>query len=538
MSRSDATRMANGETRRTLTQVADLMKSYSRNTARTAGLAGLLLALPLAAVVQGCTDLKETPLSSITPANYYSNEAEVMSGVASVYAQLRGTVDDYYNVSEISTDEMVVPTRGQDWYDNGQWLDLHRQTWTPNSPATGSLINGAYNTLFTGVARANTVLDALNRVQIADQKTVVAEVRTLRALYYYMLMDLFGGVPIVTDIEVKPRARATRAEVFSFIEKELNESRPDLPASWSADQGGRMTKGAADAILASMYLNAQVFTGTVTAAGLQPGQAKWAEAAAAADRILNSGQYSLATNWRSNFTATNASSPENILVIKFLNSTDLGLNFPMRVLHYNQYTPSPWNGFATLAETYNAFDANDQRRQIFLIGPQVNQETGLPVTDRAGTPLSFTLTINDVTQAKENEGARILKWPIDPAHVAQFNGNDYAWFRLAEIMLIKAEALNEQGQGGALAIINQLRARVNAPQYTGTYTQAQMRAMIFNERLLELTAEGKRRQDMIRAGTYTSAFSYKTQQPAYKVLMPIPQTQMQTNPLLEQNPGY
>ena len=501
---------------------------------------GLLLVLPLPFSMQGCTDLKETPLSSITPSNYYNNEAEVMSGVASVYAQLRGTTDDYYNVSEISTDEMVVPTRGQDWYDNGQWLDLHRQTWTPNSPATGSLINGAYNTLFTGVARANTVLDALNHVTLADQKAVVAEVRTLRALYYYMLMDLFGGVPIVTDIDVKPRPRATRAEVFAFIEKELNEARTDLPAKWSTDQAGRMTKGAADAILASMYINAQVFTGTVTAAGLQPGQAKWAEAQAAADRILNSGQYSLATNWRSNFTASNSLSPENILVVKFTNANDLGLNFAMRVLHYSQFTPSPWNGFATLAETYNAFDPNDQRRQIFLIGPQVNQETGLPVTERGGTTqLNFTLTINDVTQATEGEGARILKWPIDPAHVAQNNGNDYAWFRLAEIMLIKAEALNEQGQpAAALPIINQLRVRVNAPLYTGTYTQTQMRAMIYNERLLELTAEGKRRQDMIRAGTFTQAFSYKTQEPAYKILMPIPQTQMQTNPLLTQNPGY
>ncbi|NUO62061.1 MAG: RagB/SusD family nutrient uptake outer membrane protein [Gemmatimonadaceae bacterium] len=516
-----------------------MRKSPLKNTARAAWVVGLMLVLPLPFSMQGCTDLKETPLSSITPANYYRNEAEVMSGVASVYAQLRGTTDDYYNVSEISTDEMVVPTRGQDWYDNGQWLDLHRQTWTPNSPATGSLINGAYNTLFTGVARANTVLDAMSRVTIADQKQVIAEVRTLRALYYYMLMDLFGGVPIVTDVDVKPRARATRAEVFSFIESELNAARTDLPVSWSADQSGRMTKGAADAILASMYLNARVFTGTVTTAGLQPGAAKWAEAAAAADRILNSGAYSLATNWRSNFTATNSTSPENILVVKFTNSNDLGLNFPMRVLHYNQFTPSPWNGFATLAETYNAFDAADQRRQIFLIGPQVNLESGLPVTDRAGAPLSFTLTINDVTQAKENEGARILQWPIDPGHVAQNNGNDYAWFRLAEIMLIKAEALNEQGQPmAALPIINQLRARVSAPTYSGTYDQTQMRAMIFNERLLELTAEGKRRQDMIRAGTYTSAFSYKTQEPAYKVLMPIPQTQMQTNPLLQQNPGY
>ena len=526
MSRSDA--------HSPTTAATDMTTSRLRRTARLVGLLGAFCLLPY-----GCTDLKETPLSSITPENYYTNEAEIMSGVSSVYAQLRGTVDDYYNISEISTDEMVVPTRGQDWYDNGQWLDLHRQTWTPNSPAAGSLINGAYNTLFTGIARANTVLDALTRVQIADQKAVTAEVRTLRAFYYYMLMDLFGGVPIVTDPAVKSRPRATRAETFAFIEKELHEARADLPAAWPADQSGRITKGAADAILASMYINARVFTGTPTASGITLGAARWDSAGIVADRIRNSGQYRLATNWRSNFTADNSTSPENILVVKFTNANDLGLNFAMRVLHYNQFTPSPWNGFATLAETYNAFDANDQRRQIFLVGQQVNQETGQPVNDRSGAPLKFTVTINNVEQATEGEGARILKWPIDPNHVAQNNGNDYAWFRYAEVLLIKAEAANEQGdQATPIVLIDSLRARVGAPLITGPLTQAQARDAIFKERLLELTGEGKRRQDMIRAGTYTNAFSFKTTQPAYKVLLPIPQVQLQTNPDLTQNPGY
>ena len=131
----------------------------------------------------------------------------MIGGLASVYAQLRSTVDDYYDLSEISTDEMIVPTRGGDWYDNGQWIDVHRQTWGANSPAAGSLINGAWVDLFQGVARANIVLNALNNgaVTFPDKPKVVAELRTLRAFYYFLLMDIFGGVPVVTDIAIMPR---------------------------------------------------------------------------------------------------------------------------------------------------------------------------------------------------------------------------------------------------------------------------------------------------------------------------------------------
>jgi hypothetical protein len=330
--------------------------------------AGAFILLILA---PACTDLTEVPSSAITPDNFYRNEDEVIGGLASVYAQLRATVWSYYNLAEISSDEMIVPTRGSDWYDNGTWLDVHRQTFTPNSPAGLDNINGAWSDLFQGVARANVVLAGLQSVSFASKPVVVAELRTLRAFYYYLLMDLFGGVPIVTDVEIKPRAQNTRAEVFKFVEDELTAARPDLPATWSSDMNGRLTKGAADAILASLYLNAQVFTGTVSATGLAKGGARWQDAVTAADRVL-SGPYTLASNWRQNFTADNNNSPEIIFAVKFVAVSDLGLNFLMRALHYSQFTPSPWNGFSSLAETYFAFDSSDIRKQIFLAGYQVN----------------------------------------------------------------------------------------------------------------------------------------------------------------------
>lgn len=518
---------------------------------------GAASALAMLLIAPACTDLTEVPQSSITPSNFYRNEIEAIGGLASVYAGLRNFNEEYYNVSEVSTDEIIVPTRGTDWYDNGKWLDIHRQTWTANSPGALDNMNGAWNQMFNGVARANVVLDAMQRVNFGTKATIVAELRVLRALYYFGLMDLFGGVPIVcpeTDnpvchgIEIEARPRNTRAEVFNFIESELIAARPDLPVSWDASMNGRITQGAVDALLASLYLNAEVFTGTVTTAGLQKGTPRWQDAITAADRVLNSGNYSLSTNWRSNFTANNGNSPEAILVVKYLNQPGLGLHHVMTLLHYNQYSggTTPWNGFSTIADTYNAFDPADQRRIIFLAGPQVNQVTGLPATDRAGNPLFFDPNIPNDAQTGEANGVRILKWPVDPAHVDQENGNDYAIYRLAEMYLIKAEALNELSAANgpaAVALINTVRARVFSPPkpLATTLTQQQIRDAILNERLFELTAESKRRQDLIRMGKYNMPWAFKSTASLtepYRVLMPIPLTQLGTNPQLEQNPGY
>jgi len=510
--------------------------------------------IALCALAPACTDLTEVPQSAITPENFYRNADEAIGGLASVYAQLRATNDDYYDISEVSTDEMIVPTRGQDWYDNGQWLDVHRQTFTPNSSGGLQLINGAWVNLFIGVARANVVLNGIQNTSFTGKATMVAELRVLRAFYYYLLMDAFGGVPIVTEATIAQRPQNTRAEVFAFIEKELKEARPDLPAKWSADMNGRVTQGAVDAMLASLYLNAQVFTGTVTATGLQPGTQRWQDALTAANAVINSGNYTLATDanqsctpagcgWRKNFTADNNLSPEIIFAVKYVAVTDIGNNFLMRALHYNQYSgpEAPWNGFSTIADTYNAFDPADRRTQIFLAGPQVNLVTGQPATDRQGNPLNFDPNIPDVTSATEGQGVRIDKWPVDPNHVARNNGNDYAWFRLGEMYLIRAEAENELGQtAAAIADLNLVRSRVfSPPKPTTAVTQAQVRDAILAERLFELTWEGKRRTDLIRAGKFTSGTWYaKTVNAPYKVLFPIPQTQIETNPLLVQNPGY
>ncbi|HVH08993.1 MAG TPA: RagB/SusD family nutrient uptake outer membrane protein, partial [Gemmatimonadales bacterium] len=296
------------------------MKRSFVNKTLAIGAAGLcaVLLVPL----QGCTNLDEIPPSAVSPGNFFQNEAQVLAGLAGVYAQLRGTLDDYYDVSEISTDEMVVPTRGSDWYDGGEWLDLHRQTWTPSSPAALSLLNGAYNTAMGGVARANVMLEQIPKVTpLPDAAVITGEVRTLRAFYYYLLMDLFGGVPVATTTDLQSRARVSRDSLFRFIESELLGARTALPAKWDAANKGRITKGAVDAMLANMYLNAGVFKKDAPGAGanqINPaayntchnvavsGSSDACQAASdRVDSILNSGVYTLADSFPQPFRYDN-----------------------------------------------------------------------------------------------------------------------------------------------------------------------------------------------------------------------------------------
>jgi hypothetical protein len=513
--------------------------SYTKSI-RRAGLRALLLA-PILALVPACTDLTEVPNDALTPDNAFRSEDEILAGIASVYAALRDPMWGYYNLSEITTDEMVVPTRGSDWYDNGRWLEIYRQTWTAGSGSALDDMNGIWNALFGGVARSNLMISVIEKAGGAQKDVTLAELRTLRAWFYYMLMDLFGGVPLVTTTEVAQNPRASRDSIFKFIEAELNAARTLLPDKRSATQYGRVTRGAANAILASLYLNAEVFTGTVTTAGLTKGQARWQQAIDAADRVINSGNYSLATDWKSNFSPTNESSPENIFVVVHTNLPGLGMSLPMRTLHYNHLSLTPWNGFATIAETYNAFDPADKRRDMFLIGQQYSFNTGLPITDRAGNPLILSVDIANVEQAKENEGPRFNKFPPLPsAPAGDAMPNDFPWFRLAEMYLIKAEAQNELGQTpAALQLVNLVRARqFNPPKPLAGLSQSQLRAAILNERLFEFLAEAKRRQDLIRNGHFTDARRFKSQREAYRILFPVPATQIQANPLLTQNPGY
>jgi hypothetical protein len=191
---------------------------------------------------QNCTSLTEVPHDALTPEIAFKTDQEILAGVAGVYAGLRPIEwVGYLTLQDITTDASIVPTRGNDWYDNGQWLDLHRQTWTANSAGTLAFIDGAWNDLFSGVAKANLMIDVIEKSGLvqARKDSTLAELKTLRAWYYYMLQDMFGGVPLVVTTELKQYPRVGRDSIFKFLERELLASRANLPVKWPAGSYGR-----------------------------------------------------------------------------------------------------------------------------------------------------------------------------------------------------------------------------------------------------------------------------------------------------------
>lgn len=479
-------------------------------------------------LLAGCRNLDESPTSAVTPDNFYQTEGELTAAVVPVYASLKGfSWGDPMTLQEVASDEIYVPQRGGDWGDNNVWKDVYRHEWKP----TLGFINGAWTSCYQGVARANSVLESLQSSSSTSTLVprYIAQVKVLRAYYYWWLMDLFGGVPIVTAAATdpdNPPEQNTRQEVYDFVISEITSSLPDLTDAFDPYI---VTKGAANAILATVYLNAEVYTGTP----------RWSECIAACDAVINSGHYTLLSNVADNFDIDNEGNFETIWAVGHEHLSGVGFNRHMASLHYNQLPQTPWNGWSVVSDFYNKYDEDDARRDLLLEGPQLvlaGPNAGLPALDRQGAPLVFTVEVGNLDAASEGEGVRVLKWNIDPSQSGGDAGNDFAIYRYSTILLTKAEALLMQGDaGGALDLVNQVRARAFEPdEPLGSVT----RDDILNERGFELFWENTRRQDLIRTGHFEDSWPFKTDSNPIRRIYPIPQIQLDANPNLVQNTGY
>ena len=488
----------------------------------------LMSMLVVSLLFWSCRNLDENPVSQVTPDNFFQTEGELLAGVIPVYESARTWKwGEATHLQEVTSDEIFVPTRGADWDDDGNWRRLQLHTWTPADVK----MNQAYEALFKGVARANAVLEVLEQTTSESPlvPTFSAEARFLRALFYWWLMDLFGNVPIVTktlQIGELPEQN-TRQEVFDFVVQEINAALPDLEDV--APSFGRATKGAANALLATVYLNAEVYTGT----------ARWNETVQASDAVINSGMYALMPTYSAVFALENEgpANAENIFVVANLPQGGVGFERQQATLHYNQITQgsTPWNGFSVLADFFNKYDQDDDRFDVLLVGPQVildGPNAGEPAFDRQGNRLDF-LVDSPLFGALDFHGVRILKWPIDPNQSGGDAGNDFAIFRYSHILLAKAEASFMMGGGGA-DLLNQVRERSLPDKPVAISLDA-----ILDERGFELLWEAYRRTDLIRHGRFLDAWTLKDASDGpHRNLFPIPQIQLDANPNLMQNPGY
>lgn len=485
--------------------------------------------LPLVYALGACQELEQEVLDGVTAEDIANSKNPNLINVlkASAYARIVGSWGGHnsiWSIQEVSSDEMAIPQKGADWEDGGQWIRMHRHTWN----ATEESFNNSWNYCFTAVGEINNLI-----ISYPDVPALNAELKVLRALVYLWLIDSFGNVPIIDENSTGGNpTNNTRAEVYAFIEKSIKDNIALLPAKSAKTTINQVS---AQAILAKLYLNAQIYTGTP----------RWAEAEAAADLVINSGEYSLTSNFFANFSERNGGSTENILTLPYDQNNAQGFNLPQMVLHYSSQATynlqdQPWNGYASLEEFYNSFDDKDVRKNSFLVGPQfasdgtrLNDISAEP-TDPDGPPLTFTPRINMLApNAFRQAGVRVGKFEFALGAANSLN-NDYPLIRLGEIILIKSEAALRQGKTAvALTAVNQIRTRAGMPAYTSITLDE-----LFNERGREMFAEASRRTDMIRFGKWNQPWWEKSASQPFRALFPIPQLAINANPALKQNPGY
>ncbi len=520
----------------------------------------------------GCTDLEVVPKDLITGSEYINEAKDQLRADISLapgyledaYSPLYQNMGErnIYALQESPTDEMVTPTRGTDWGDNGVWVALHQHTWNYEH----IVIRNGWNDLLNGEARAESVLyyfDLFSQGDVDFQERLVpyvAEAKALRAYYMWQFVDLFGIVMKKDGIDA---VVLSRSEGTDFVISELEAAIPNMFSKEDNIGYGRAVKQTAEAILAKVYLNRFIYNGQTFAPA-----SDMDKVIELCNSIINSGEYELEDDYFGMFDQDNENSTETLLVLQNSQEQFRGFNSQTRILmtlHYSQkgggaVPLEPWNGMCvppdfvyrwdTDGNTSNGIQTNDDRfrdtRYLastgiplgFLIGQQVDKN-GNNLSDRKGNPLSYTIEIGNLTQATEFEGTRVIKWAPDPdTQVQVWGDNDVALIRYADVILMKAEAQWRKGStSDALATLNQLRAQRGATSLTTISADGQE---ILNERGFELYWEGHRRNDLIRFDKFAKGTWWaKEVTEDFRNLYPIPRVALSANiGLLEQNPGY
>lgn len=451
----------------------------------------------------GCDDILETTAySELTTETILNSEDGINSVLNDSYAELR----EQYQFRLWSAD---IPS-GLSWSRGGSieldFVDYENFTWS----TTHLQIVEYWETLYQAIRNANLVLvniDGDNFTQeFSNLKT--AEARFVRAYSYYELYKAFGPVPLVATPEDLILPRASDEEMRSFLENELTAAAADLPLT--ADAFGRATKGSALGILTKFYLNTE----------------QWTEAASAAQEIINANQYVLMDSYQDVFSFENAGNDELIWTITY---NAQGANHFTNAITFPTNYPLPHPGNAVFAaETYyfdsfvESFEELDTRDDLIV------QE--------------YTSTSGDLITLYGNDKSIPGKYPFDPNPQGPFEGSDHPIVRYADILLSRAEALNETDgpTQEAIDLINQVRERAGAsPVNVGDFSQQSLREFILEERHREFYFEGKSRQDQIRHGVYISnAQDRGVNAQAHQRLFPIPQSELDANDEMNQNEGY
>lgn len=520
----------------------------------------------------GCLD--EHPKDQIDQEAIYNNADNIYkNAVASLYNYigsnqesegLQGTCRGIYDYNTLTTDEAMIPIRGGDWYDGGLWENMYQHQWNAND----IYFYNVWKYLFKVIVLSNQSLSIIDshRNLLSDQQASAfsAEVRAIRALFYYYAMDMFGRIPIVTSYNVNlgQVVQNERSEVFRFIFNELQEVAPLLADEHSNIRGdyyGRVTRPVANFLLAKLALNAEVYTVDNWTSGSRQngkniffhvnGEKKnaWETCIWYCEQLRQEG-YELENDYASNFAVHNESSKENIFTIPLdKNLYPNEYHYLFRSRHYQHggaYGGASENGTCATISTVkaygyatahvdNRFYTNFYADTVFVDGKKVYLDNGEPLVYR---PLELKLNLS-ASPYKQTAGARVAKYEVD--RTAYSDGrqvdNDIVLFRYGDALLMESEAKVRNGEDGS-AELNAIRQRTGMPLVEANLDN------ILKERLLELVWEGWRRQDLIRFDKFTKAYDQRTpidgEETGFTTVFPIPQKCLDLNKSYKQNYGY
>ncbi len=529
------------------------------------GLLGLLLAGSSA-----CTNLLDDSYGQVVSENYApKTEEEVSYLVNAAYIPWRETLLQWNGVvrsQELSADQDVIPARlGIGWVDGYIYKRWHEHTWTTEDDGVLQGWERTYN----GINTCNRILSQIEEgvitVDEATREPLIAELKVLRASYYYILVDLYGNVPIVTDFKDSSLPKqSTRKEVFDFIIKEVTENIDLLSETPRGYYYGRFNKWAAHTLLAKMYLNAEIWSGTP----------QWQKCIDECDAVIDfansSNEYALEANQKNVFVTNNENSKEIIFALPFDEIYVTGWNdfdFHMYTLAPEnqdtyQFTERPWGGVCAIPQFIDTFHPDDLRlAQNYIQGQQYTASGEILQRSDGEGPLIYTNSVPSIDASDVDDGYRWGKFEYAQGITNRLS-NDWPLFRYADILMMKAEALMRSGQPGAGELVTEVRKRAFEDINDAIVTDQQLEegscydygrrdenletheggedikyGRFLDELGWEFCQEGRRRQDMIRFGVFTtkSWFSHDKSNPN-RNLYPIPNKIMLTNSNLTQNP--
>jgi hypothetical protein len=502
----------------------------------------LIIIFCIAAVFCSCkkSTLELQNPNQITTETYWKTESDVQSAFAATYGLLRDVNGGFYGVRGIE----LGNGRGDDFFIRNDVADLYKLSTFTNTADNGPA-NDLWNTSYRAIFRANQILDNISKVPLdaAAQKAYIAEAKFLRGLNYFILAMNFGDVPLILTVPATTQnyftAKSPEADIWKQVIADFTAAGADLPASYSSQWVGRATKGAALAYLGKAYVYTK----------------DWVNAETALKQVTGL-SYQLMPNYGDNFIASKKNNQESVFEIQL---ADVGGTNPwagenaqqgLGVTTAQEFAPSEVSGWFEVSPTdklFNEFQKEKTTGNDFDPRMYATLIWDYPGATFYQKPFSsFTLVFGYHSMFKKYQNYTQTNELTGASGASDYtSSNNERAFRYADVLLLLAESLTMQGKvQDAYPYIKQIRDRAQLAALPGGYSQTQMMTEIVHQRMIEFARENQRFYDLKRWGKLAQEItnSDKVGKQFYVAgkydYFPIPQNEINSNPLMKQNANW